>query len=541
MDKRQDLKSILPYLPLLVRESTLFWPSKVVEALKSMAKGPEHSRVNSGEMLSVAICDIRSSVSLLEPLAPFALNGYALFFDDLVSRAESTKWFEEVLPALANFLLQLPSLLESHYQNADDFLKRCGNKTGLRILGRQEAGIVFLSQELIGALLACSFFCLFPVTNRGSNHLPTINFDELFASLYESYSENQENKIKCIVHYFERISSSMPVGSVSFERKVLPLDHHPLFISYPDADAWSKSVIPLCPFEAHSLGLMEDHSTDSLQVDFANKYIGGGALRRGCVQEEIHFMINPELIAGMLFLPSMADNEAIDIVGAERFSDYNGYASSFRFSGDHVDKRNVDVFGRRKIRIIAIDALCWPGMKQYELKYLLRETNKALCGFIDQSNFGQYEKLFPDGGLYEANDEDNMPRNKFLEGSSTAIETNEDKSVNPMLRNSDPKSSQFRNHKGFPGIVTGNWGCGAFGGDPELKAIIQWLAASQALRPLMSYYTFGVEALENVGQVTQWILSHEWTVGDLWNMMVEYSSQRLKGETSVGFFTWLLP
>ncbi|XP_044465083.1 poly(ADP-ribose) glycohydrolase 1-like isoform X5 [Mangifera indica] len=479
MDKRQDLKSILPYLPLLVRESTLFWPSKVVEALKSMAKGPEHSRVNSGEMLSVAICDIRSSVSLLEPLAPFALNGYALFFDD----------------------------------------------------------------ELIGALLACSFFCLFPVTNRGSNHLPTINFDELFASLYESYSENQENKIKCIVHYFERISSSMPVGSVSFERKVLPLDHHPLFISYPDADAWSKSVIPLCPFEAHSLGLMEDHSTDSLQVDFANKYIGGGALRRGCVQEEIHFMINPELIAGMLFLPSMADNEAIDIVGAERFSDYNGYASSFRFSGDHVDKRNVDVFGRRKIRIIAIDALCWPGMKQYELKYLLRETNKALCGFIDQSNFGQYEKLFPDGGLYEANDEDNMPRNKFLlqEGSSTAIETNEDKSVNPMLRNSDPKSSQFRNHKGFPGIVTGNWGCGAFGGDPELKAIIQWLAASQALRPLMSYYTFGVEALENVGQVTQWILSHEWTVGDLWNMMVEYSSQRLKGETSVGFFTWLLP
>ena len=29
------------------------------------------------------------------------------------------------------------------------------------------------------------------------------------------------------------------------------------------------------------------------------------------------------------------------------------------------------------------------------------------------------------------------------------------------------------------GIATGNWGCGAFGGDPELKCIIQWLAASQ--------------------------------------------------------------
>lgn len=35
-------------------------------------------------------------------------------------------------------------------------------------------------------------------------------------------------------------------------------------------------------------------------------------------------MINPELIAGMLFLPSMADNEAIEIVGTERFSNYTG-------------------------------------------------------------------------------------------------------------------------------------------------------------------------------------------------------------------------
>lgn len=31
------------------------------------------------------------------------------------------------------------------------------------------------------------------------------------------------------------------------------------------------------------------------------------------------------------------------------------------------------------------------------------------------------------------------------------------------------------------GIATGNWGCGAFGGDPEVKTIIQWLAASQVV------------------------------------------------------------
>jgi len=35
-------------------------------------------------------------------------------------------------------------------------------------------------------------------------------------------------------------------------------------------------------------------------------------------------MVCPELIAGMLFLPAMADNEAIEVVGVERFSSYTG-------------------------------------------------------------------------------------------------------------------------------------------------------------------------------------------------------------------------
>lgn len=42
------------------------------------------------------------------------------------------------------------------------------------------------------------------------------------------------------------------------------------------------------------------------------------------VQEEIRFMINPELIVGMLFMAAMEENEAIEIVGAERFSQYMG-------------------------------------------------------------------------------------------------------------------------------------------------------------------------------------------------------------------------
>jgi poly(ADP-ribose) glycohydrolase len=43
------------------------------------------------------------------------------------------------------------------------------------------------------------------------------------------------------------------------------------------------------------------------------------------MQEEIRFVINPELIVGMLFMSRMDDNEAIEIRGAERFSKYDGY------------------------------------------------------------------------------------------------------------------------------------------------------------------------------------------------------------------------
>ncbi|CAI0428099.1 unnamed protein product [Linum tenue] len=544
MEHREDMNSILPFLPVVMRSSSLFWPSHTVEAIKSLSKGPNISNVTSGESLFDCISDIRSSLKLSSlTLARYTPEGFVLFFDELISRVEARKWFEEVLPSLANLLLELPSLLESHYQNADDLICRAQFhvKTGLRLLGPQEAGMVFLSQELIGALLACALFCLFPADHRGANDLPTINFDLLFSSLYSSYKESQESKIKCIIHYFERICSVRPVGVVSFERKVLCLEQVIKHVSYPEADFWGKSVTRLCPFEVRREGLIEDQSDGALEVDFANKYLGGGALHRGCVQEEIRFMINPELIVGMLFLPCMDDNEAIEIVGAERFSNYTGYASSFRFSGDHIDQKGFDSFRRRKTRIVAIDALCNPRTRQYKLNYLLRETNKAFCGFFVQS------KCVVEGAHCERKNTDsngisrNMLQSDELPSSSTDVEMIDADCRSQVVENPDRKGSFRLDDEETVGIATGNWGCGAFGGDPELKAMIQWLAASQAARPSILYYTFGIEALQNLDKVVEWIASHEWVVEELWNMVVEYSSQRFNGGTDLGFLSWLLP
>lgn len=179
MENREDLTSILPFLPLCLRSSSLFWPPPVVEALKALSQGPHYSNVNSGQVLSLAISDIRNSLSLPEfSISSSASDGFALFFDDvnlflftfdslfilllygvffwmngenvlmqLIPRAEAAKWFEQVVPKLADLLLRLPSLLESHYEKADGGIVK-GVNTGLRLLESQQSGIVFLTQVL---------------------------------------------------------------------------------------------------------------------------------------------------------------------------------------------------------------------------------------------------------------------------------------------------------------------------------------------------------------------------------------------------------
>lgn len=76
----------------------------------------------------------------------------------------------------------------------------------------------------------------------------------------------------------------------------------------------------------------------------------------------------------------------------------------------------------------------------------------------------------------------------------------------------------------FPTIATGNWGCGVFGGFVDLKAVLQWMAASMGQRQLR-YYPFGDSVNERLGQLVtavQAAPNGSVTVGWMWQKLVEF-------------------
>lgn len=201
---------------------------------------------------------------------------------------------------------------------------------------------------------------------------------------------------------------------------------------------------PLVEAEYREDGCIED-ATHSLQADFANKYLGGGVLYTGCVQEEIRFCLSPECIVGMLLCEVMDTNEAVVLIGPGMYSHYSGYGTDLKFGRDLADEGlPLDEYGRKSNCIVAVDAIDFCSNEgserrgpqtQWTEEAMARETLKSYVGFsFEQAHLGE----------------------------------------------------RFR----YASVATGNWGCGAFGGFVPLKFLLQWLACSLADRKLI-YYSFG--------------------------------------------------
>lgn len=92
----------------------------------------------------------------------------------------------------------------------------------------------------------------------------------------------------------------------------------------------------------------------------------------------------------------------------------------------------------------------------------------------------------------------------------------------------------------YKGIATGNWGCGAFGGDLPIKSMLQWLAASEAKCPTVKYFTFGDPRAERLREAVHFISENYYDVGHVWSTLVKYGELRRDQNVQCDFFTWLL-
>ncbi|XP_051542197.1 poly(ADP-ribose) glycohydrolase-like [Myxocyprinus asiaticus] len=361
-----------------------------------------------------------------------------------------------VIPKMAKLALDLPDLIQQP----------------IPLLRRQQYRAITLSQQQISCLLANAFFCTFPHRNNTKQSseyasFPTINFNSLFCNPMRDQEQavKKAQKLRAIFHYFTTVTSdssdvppqSKPDGLVTFERISIPASQ------LPD---WKNQKKTLKHLEISSKGSIEEEGTGMLQVDFACKYIGGGVLGSGLVQEEILFLMSPELIVARLFTEKLEDNECLKITGSQVYSLYSGYSKSFEWAGPYFDKTKRDEWKRRYRQIVAIDALNFKNPKeQYTKENIKRELNKAYVGF-----------------------------------------------------KGDPKTDQ----ENLPAIATGNWGCGAFNGDPKLKALIQLMAAAVAKRD-MAYFTFGNEKLAKEVQIMHHhLVDKKVTVDKLYQILKDY-------------------
>ena len=70
-------------------------------------------------------------------------------------------------------------------------------------------------------------------------------------------------------------------------------------------------------------------------------------------------------------------------------------------------------------------------------------------------------------------------------------------------------------------------GCGAFGGDLQLKALLQWMAASRAGRAMV-YYPFGDSRAAGLEEVSARLLAAKTTVGQLGKLLFNAPEEALR-------------
>ena len=460
---------------VLLPHRSLGW-AKSVSRLRALASALEEGLDAAVQALSTAMVDLQT---VTDPSKLVVLLKIIRTENDLPGDGRFLVGGADcVLASVALLACECPRL----FPNAPPSLLRQRSRDQVSLTPRQ-----------IACLLANAFFGLCPWQPHGAK-LRDHNGRLAFHRWYDDAM--LAPKIRCLLHYFSATTSAgprQPRAPVLFTRKQTPVgvgcdNRAPLQTLHLCTDgAETGRIESCCRHRPASSDVGTGHSNASrcLQVDFANKMIGGGVLGGGAAQEEIRFCVCPELIVTIMLVEEMLDDEAVEVGPVQQFARYSGYGRSFQCAGPFVDPTPGAL-------VVAMDAYFFPMDRQYSEELLRREFRKALAGF-SQCPPQQAIACSPAAACSPTHASASIST-----GRSPSSNSNDDSSASPKLgKPVHAQSSTAGSTVPVAHIATGNWGCGVFGGDVQLKALLQWAAAS-SLGLTVQYFSMGHPMLEEL-------------------------------------------
>ncbi|KAL4466126.1 hypothetical protein ABPG74_004363 [Tetrahymena malaccensis] len=380
------------------------------------------------------------------------------------------KWITDFIPRVLPFIAGLALDVENLFK-----------ENQILILQTAQRQFNHLTRLQVACLLCNMFFITFE-SQITLNALPeTFDFLKWITFIVDKKRNvSNQQKLICLLHYFWRIQNEFESKENTLQNQVITFER----LINENNDLLLK--IDMNENQMSDIEIVDDKGIESFEdfecihCDFANKFLGGGVLRTGCVQEEIMLTVNPEIMAGILFCQKQNDKDALLITGAQRFCQFAGYKESFKFVGPHYSDFEVDTLNRKKVYTLAMNAISFKQnpQQQYAEEKIHRELAKCFIGF-QGSPFSESSRTVP--------------------------------------------------------IITGNWGCGVFKGDPQLKLIIQWLSASLLSRKI--YYTsFKEKSLKDCQPIINMIKNQK--INTIYKGLIDFSKSFTLDDNKISVFEY---
>ncbi|XP_055326959.1 uncharacterized protein LOC129580499 isoform X2 [Sitodiplosis mosellana] len=268
-------------------------------------------------------------------------------------------------------------------------LKAVRPPRGLSFSLQQQPDKVKLSYDLVAALLANAFFSTFPKrTEKTHPTLQDFNFSNFFRNLNEPH---QKVKFQSFIKYFDWLESQATAQDEMRESQGAKsatdasTDDANTFMKvsrkvfsgkqWLTIEDWLECTVPLCALEVKHEGRIERSEDNVVQTVFASTRLGGDFLSNGWSQECLEFSLFPELIAVLLYVEALEDNEVVFVENVRQFN---------RISIDSNKQPFLENLDRpKKVSVCLMDAenYCDYPDSQFEEDNVLRELNKCLLAF----------------------------------------------------------------------------------------------------------------------------------------------------------------